>query len=36
MTDLGDRPRIVTGAVAVSRISSAIGSWAAASVVEAC
>jgi len=36
MTDLGERPRIVTGAVAGSRISSAMGSWAAASVIEAC
>jgi transposase len=36
MTDLGERPRIVTGAVAGSRIWSAMGSWAAASVVEAC
>ena len=36
MTDLGERPRTVTGAVAGSRISSAMGSWAAASVVEAC
>ncbi len=35
MTDLGEWPRIVTGAVAGSRIGSAMGSWAAASVVEA-
>jgi hypothetical protein len=36
MTDPGEWPRTVTGAIAGVRISSAMGSCAAASVVEAC
>jgi hypothetical protein len=36
MTDLGERPRIVTGAVAGSLIWFVMGSSAAASVVEVC